>query len=82
MATGCEDLESRLNHCFAEYLNAEIVLGTIKSIPLAFDWLKSTFMYIRVSPILQFQSKYAFLGNEEPHFIWNPTQSPNPPRIR
>eukprot|EP00210_Caulerpa_lentillifera_P006131 g5858.t1 len=47
LAMGCEDLESQLNHCFAEYLNAEIVLGTIRSIPLAFDWLKSTFMYIR-----------------------------------
>lgn len=45
---GCEELESQLKSCVAEYLNAEITLGTIKSIPLAVAWLKSTFMYIRV----------------------------------
>ena len=48
LAMGCEELESQLKTCFAEYLNAEIVLGTIKNMPLAVEWLKSTFMYIRV----------------------------------
>lgn len=45
---GCEELESQLKTCFAEYLNAEIVLGTVRNLPLAIEWLRSSFMYIRV----------------------------------
>ena len=31
-----------------EHLNAEIVLNTITSLTVALEWLKSTFLYIRV----------------------------------
>ena len=31
-----------------EHLNAEIVLGTINDYSVALDWLKSTFLYVRV----------------------------------
>ena len=31
-----------------EHLNAEIVLRTITSVPIALEWIKSTFLYIRI----------------------------------
>ena len=43
-----EWVESQLNGCFAEYLNAEIVLRTILDTSMALRWLKSTFLYVRV----------------------------------
>lgn len=42
-----ETIESRLHENIAEYLNAEIANRTIRDIPGALDWLKSTFLYIR-----------------------------------
>ncbi|KAK9842167.1 hypothetical protein WJX84_007246 [Apatococcus fuscideae] len=44
-----EWVESQLNGCFAEYLNAEIVLRTILDTSMALRWLKSTFLYVRSS---------------------------------
>lgn len=38
---------SLLNH-IVEHLNAEIVLGTIKDISIAMEWIKATFLYQRV----------------------------------
>ena len=70
LAMGCEELESQLKTCFAEYLNAEIVLGTIKNMPLAVEWLKSTFMYIRVRylPLYPF-SHFASPGYAKPSAV-------------
>lgn len=31
-----------------EHLNAEIALNTVTDIPIALEWLKSTFFYVRV----------------------------------
>ena len=31
-----------------EHLNAEIVLNTITDVSIALEWLKSTFLYIRI----------------------------------
>ncbi|KAK9833183.1 hypothetical protein WJX74_009492 [Apatococcus lobatus] len=42
-----ERVESQLNGCFAEYLNAEIVLRTIADTSMALRWLQSTFLYVR-----------------------------------
>lgn len=42
-------LESSLGASLPEYLNAEISCRTINSIDDAFDWVKSTFYYIRTS---------------------------------
>ena len=42
-----ETIESRLHENIGEYLNAEIANRTIRDIPGALDWLKSTFLYIR-----------------------------------
>lgn len=40
-------VESRLGEVITEYMNAEIVLGTIKDPSSALEWLKSTFLYVR-----------------------------------
>lgn len=42
-------LESQLKGQLAEFLNAEIVLLTVGNVAMAMSWLKSTFLYIRVS---------------------------------
>ena len=49
LVAGAEDVESCLGSCFAEHLNAEIVLQTIRSVEQAVDWLRTTFLCIRVS---------------------------------
>ena len=41
-------VESNLHSHLFEHLNAEIILGTIKSVGQATDWIKSTYLYLRV----------------------------------
>lgn len=41
--------ESQLKGQLAEYLNAEIVLLTISNITAAMEWLRQSFLYVRVS---------------------------------
>jgi ATP-dependent DNA helicase HFM1/MER3 len=48
LANGTQLIESHLHNHLPEHLNAEISLQTIADIPLALDWLKSTFFYVRV----------------------------------
>lgn len=50
LAAGSETLESQLKGAssFCEYLNAEVVLQTIRDVPTALFWVKSTFLYVRV----------------------------------
>lgn len=38
---------SSLHSHLVEHLNAEIVLGTIRDVNMALDWIRSTFLYIR-----------------------------------
>ncbi|GAB6028693.1 ATP-dependent DNA helicase MER3 [Chamberlinius hualienensis] len=45
---GNEVVESQLHKRFAEYINAEVVLGTITDLSVAMKWIQSTFFYIRV----------------------------------
>lgn len=45
---GTQKLESSLHHHLIEHLNAEIVLNTITDVSIAIEWLKSTFLYIRI----------------------------------
>ena len=51
LAAGAEVLESQLPANLCEYLNAEIVLQTIKDVPAALYWVKSTFLYVRVRAV-------------------------------
>ena len=37
-----------LHHHLTEHINAEIVLGTITDTKVAQEWLKSTFLYVRM----------------------------------
>lgn len=41
-------MESTLRPALAEFLNAEIVLGTVGDISTAVEWLKSTYYHVRV----------------------------------
>eukprot|EP00878_Enallax_costatus_P042421 GHUV01049777.1.p1 GENE.GHUV01049777.1~~GHUV01049777.1.p1 ORF type:complete len:363 (+),score=112.88 GHUV01049777.1:73-1089(+) len=47
MMTG-QPVESCLMANLAEHLNAELVLGTIQDVPMAIQWIKSSFLYTRV----------------------------------
>ncbi|XP_022085821.1 probable ATP-dependent DNA helicase HFM1 [Acanthaster planci] len=48
LLNGCDHIESSLHNHLIEHLNAEIVLHTISDISIALEWLKSTFLYIRI----------------------------------
>ncbi|KAM0824259.1 hypothetical protein ACQ4PT_070323 [Festuca glaucescens] len=45
---GCEMVESQLLPCAVEHLNAEIVQLTVSDITLAIEWLKCSYLYIRI----------------------------------
>lgn len=49
LATGAEEVDSVLKASFAEHLLAEIVLQTIQDVGQAIEWLKTTFLWLRVS---------------------------------
>ena len=51
-----------LHHHLIEHLNAEIVLNTITDVSIALEWLKSTFLYIRIlkNPMYYGESVRAF----------------------
>ncbi|KAL4198693.1 hypothetical protein AMTRI_Chr03g47310 [Amborella trichopoda] len=48
LLSGCEMVESQLLQCTVEHLNAEIVQHTVSDISLAIEWLKCSFLYIRM----------------------------------
>lgn len=52
LAVGTELLESQLPESVPEFLNAEIVLQTVTDVSLAITWLSTSFMYVRVSSLL------------------------------
>ncbi|XP_057813245.2 DExH-box ATP-dependent RNA helicase DExH17 isoform X2 [Cryptomeria japonica] len=48
LLSGCEMVESELLSTITEHLNAEIVQLTVSNISLAIEWLKCSFLYIRI----------------------------------
>ncbi|KAJ3332458.1 Sec63 [Blyttiomyces sp. JEL0837] len=48
LVSGKEIVESSLHQNLIEHLNAEIVLGSISNIELCIEWLKSSFLYVRI----------------------------------
>ncbi|KAH3806659.1 hypothetical protein DPMN_134983 [Dreissena polymorpha] len=48
LLNGTQVIESSLHRNLMEHLNAEIALATISDISVALEWLKYTFLYIRV----------------------------------
>ncbi|KAJ3296393.1 Sec63 [Rhizoclosmatium sp. JEL0117] len=49
MVSGKEIIESSLHENLIEHLNAEVCLGTIRNVELCIEWLKSTFLNVRMS---------------------------------
>ena len=49
LSLGAEVTESQLKSQLAEHMNAEIVLLTIPNVTKAMDWLRQSFLYVRVS---------------------------------
>ncbi|XP_034635931.1 probable ATP-dependent DNA helicase HFM1 [Trachemys scripta elegans] len=48
LLNGADTIESSLHKHLVEHLNAEIVLHTITDVKIALEWIRSTFLYIRV----------------------------------
>lgn len=71
LLNGTHVIESSLHKNLMEHLNAEIVLSTITDISVAVEWLKHTFLYIRVmknpkhyGPYLPFLLKMSVVGTQ------------------
>lgn len=47
MVGGSQNVESNFHLHLTEHLNSEVVLGTISDLPVAMEWLTSTFFYVR-----------------------------------
>ena len=48
LMVGSSMVESSLKNHLYEHLNAEIILGTIGSLEQAMDWIKSSYLYMRI----------------------------------
>ncbi|XP_073150697.1 DExH-box ATP-dependent RNA helicase DExH17 isoform X2 [Henckelia pumila] len=48
LLNGCEMVESRLLPCITEHLTAEIVQATVSDITMAIEWMKCSFLYVRM----------------------------------
>ncbi|KAL0918505.1 hypothetical protein M5K25_010514 [Dendrobium thyrsiflorum] len=48
LLNGCEMVESQLLSCAMEHLTAEIVQLTVLDISLAIEWLKCSYLYVRI----------------------------------
>ncbi|WVZ74587.1 hypothetical protein U9M48_022751, partial [Paspalum notatum var. saurae] len=48
LLNGCEMVESQLLPCAVEHLNAEIVQLTVPNVSLAIEWIKCSYLYIRI----------------------------------
>ncbi|XP_021824640.1 DExH-box ATP-dependent RNA helicase DExH17 isoform X1 [Prunus avium] len=48
LLNGCEMVESQLLSCLTEHLTAEIVQLTVSNIPSAIEWMKCSFLYVRM----------------------------------
>ncbi|CAK9215790.1 unnamed protein product [Sphagnum troendelagicum] len=48
LLSGSEPVESELLPSIVEHLNAEVVLLTVSDVGLAIDWLKCSFLYVRI----------------------------------
>ena len=48
ICSGQQTIESRFHENLIEHLNSEIVLGTISTWESALNWIRSTFLYVRL----------------------------------
>ncbi|OEL17758.1 ATP-dependent DNA helicase MER3-like protein [Dichanthelium oligosanthes] len=72
LLNGCEMVESQLLPCAVEHLNAEIVQLTVPEISLAIEWIKCSYLYIRIKKAVR-SNKHNFadmvVGSEEDNVI-------------
>ncbi|XP_073288785.1 DExH-box ATP-dependent RNA helicase DExH17 isoform X2 [Primulina huaijiensis] len=48
LLNGCEMVESQLLPCVTEHLTAEIVQATVSDITMAIEWMKCSYLYVRM----------------------------------
>lgn len=71
LSLGAEVTESQLRGQLAEYLNAEIVLLTVMNLSMAMDWLRQSFLYVRVKLFFPFKTchvmvcKHCLMSNDQ-----------------
>ncbi|KAI8504903.1 ATP-dependent DNA helicase MER3 [Branchiostoma belcheri] len=65
LVNGTQIIESSLHKNLIEHLNAEIVLHTINDVTVALEWIRSTFLYIRVQRNPRHYNIPAGLSKEE-----------------
>ena len=58
-------VESNLHSHLFEHLNAEIILGTIKRVGQATDWIKSTYLYLRVGRNPTYYDKFQDMSMDQ-----------------
>ncbi|XP_020552576.1 DExH-box ATP-dependent RNA helicase DExH17 [Sesamum indicum] len=59
LLNGCETVESQLLPCVTEHLTAEIVQSTISDITRAIEWMKCSYLYVRMK---KNPENYSILG--------------------
>jgi ATP-dependent DNA helicase HFM1/MER3 len=65
LINGLQKIESNLHKNLVEHLNAEIAMETITSFGIAVDWIRSTFLYIRVLKNPQYYGSDGSKSGEE-----------------
>ncbi|CAG2100960.1 unnamed protein product [Medioppia subpectinata] len=65
LLNGTQIIESNLHKNLVEHLNAEIALRTVTSIDIAVNWIRSTFLYIRVMQNPQYYGSTVQMSNIE-----------------
>ncbi|PIN04971.1 DNA helicase [Handroanthus impetiginosus] len=48
LLSGCEMVESQLLPCITEHLTAEIIQSTVSDITRAIEWMKCSYLYVRM----------------------------------
>jgi ATP-dependent DNA helicase HFM1/MER3 len=54
LTNNCQDIQSHLMTSLTEHINSEISLSTIIDLESSLNWIKNTFMYVRMKNVLIF----------------------------
>ncbi|OAE22601.1 hypothetical protein AXG93_777s1080 [Marchantia polymorpha subsp. ruderalis] len=65
LLSGTEPVESELLPSISEHLNAEIVLMTVSDVGLAMEWLKCSYLYIRIRKSIHELANYGMVHMDE-----------------
>ena len=64
LTSGTKEIESNMQTDFIEHLNVEIALGAVKCEQDVFEWVKTTFMFIRMIKLPEFYLKKKIIGHQ------------------